>query len=224
MFPVKGRKLVIHNAVHDVEAFFWALTSLCITRGGPGGKRRDELKPGTRSTPETQELFLVVDCLFYSEDIVRLAETKRRLFTEDLFEKYLLPHVHPYFDPLKPLLVKWWKILQIAYQFPMFEAVHGWFLDALRDIIVALKKDPPVIHPGSADVDKFRQKDLRSLQYFPRQDSEDQKPQGTMYEGSVPTKDITSQFSRNCLGHPAHLTHDPISPTPNKAKKRRTGL
>ncbi|KAF9455161.1 hypothetical protein BDZ94DRAFT_1242451, partial [Collybia nuda] len=102
--------------------------------------------------------------------------SKETLFLQNEFEEYVLPHVHPYFERLKPLLLRWWKILRIAYRFPHFEKIHDWFLDALRDSISTLKQDPPEVHPASADVDAFRRKDLRSLQYFPNQDSGGHQP------------------------------------------------
>jgi len=35
---------VFHDAVHDLESFFWVLIHMCITRRGPGGVRREELE------------------------------------------------------------------------------------------------------------------------------------------------------------------------------------
>lgn len=148
-----------------MEAFFWVFVFLCITRGGPGGNHREELQPSSLPTLETEKLLL--DHLFYSDDINALAENKARLFLEDDFEGFVLPHIHSYFEPLKPLLVRWWKVLRIAHQFPMFEAVHDWFLDALRDTIHALKEHPHEIHPETERVNQSRWEDLRSLQYFP---------------------------------------------------------
>ncbi|KAF9455625.1 hypothetical protein BDZ94DRAFT_1316018 [Collybia nuda] len=219
---------VVHDAVHDLEALFWVLVSICITRGGPGGRRREELKPGTPSTPETQKLFLLVDCFFYTENISRLVGNKRTLFIQDEFEKYFLPHVHPYFERLKPLLVRWWKILQIAYRFPHFETIHGWFLDALRLSISALKENPPEVHPASADVDAFRREDLRSLQYFPNQRSASRESQDTTWDTS-PGRDMLSHTLGNYRsgemeqmppGKPPP-PQDPQTPTPEPKKKRQ---
>ena len=33
-----------HSAIHDMESLFWVVVFLCLTREGPGGKRRPEPK------------------------------------------------------------------------------------------------------------------------------------------------------------------------------------
>ena len=39
------KKTITHDAIHNMEAFFWVMTYICITQQGPGGDRRDNLKP-----------------------------------------------------------------------------------------------------------------------------------------------------------------------------------
>ncbi|KAF9460294.1 hypothetical protein BDZ94DRAFT_1311668 [Collybia nuda] len=200
MFDGGNRDFDVHGAVHDLEAFFWVIASLCITRCGTGGKCCEELKPGTLPTPETRQLSLISHCFFYTENTTALINNKKKLFTKDEFVEYVLPHVHPYFEPLKPLLVKWWKILRIAHRFPAFETIHDWFLDALRETISILEQLPPETHPVSVDVDAFRQRDLWSLQYFPSQDSAGQKSRDARLDSS-PSRDILPENSHNYLGN-----------------------
>ncbi|RDB18915.1 hypothetical protein Hypma_014319 [Hypsizygus marmoreus] len=206
-------KVPAHNEKHDLEATFWSLNFVCITREGPGGKRRKELLPQNQSSAP-RELLLVNYCLFSSEDIVELADNKRELLQDDdEYEVYILSQFHPYFWPLRPLMKKWWQILRLAHEYPVFEATHEWFLRALDETIDELKKKPPS-EPlnGARDVDKTRKEDLLSLQSFPGPN-----------EGGQPVPSLWDMSPSNDL-KPAHPTYHggaPDSPTP-KSKKPKT--
>ncbi|KAA1473330.1 hypothetical protein DENSPDRAFT_872739 [Dentipellis sp. KUC8613] len=106
---------VTHSAIHDLESFFWVLVYLCVSRKGPGGARHDELDRNWQDT-SAEEIRAVVYCLFDSDDTKTLADNKRLAFhnPED-FDKYIFPCFHPYFEPLKPLLSTWWKVIQLGY-------------------------------------------------------------------------------------------------------------
>ena len=103
------KKTVTHDAIHDMEAFFWVMTYICITRQGPGGDRRDDLKPEGNAP---KQLLLTNYYLFSSDEVHDLVHNKRRMFTMDECEEYALQVFHPYFNSLKPLMRKWWKILR----------------------------------------------------------------------------------------------------------------
>ncbi|KAA1473322.1 hypothetical protein DENSPDRAFT_839781 [Dentipellis sp. KUC8613] len=104
-----------HSAIHDLESFFWVLLYLCVTRKGPGGARRDELIRNEQDT-NTQAIHSVVYCLFDSDKEATLADNKELFFESpgDLNE-YIFPCFHPYFEPLKPLISTWWKVLRLGY-------------------------------------------------------------------------------------------------------------
>src|SRR5258708_19796751 len=61
-----GHPHVFHDAVHDLESFFWVLVHICLTRNGPGGVRRDELKEENEEKEEYIPLRRVVFCFFDS--------------------------------------------------------------------------------------------------------------------------------------------------------------
>jgi hypothetical protein len=216
-----------HNAIHDLESFFWVLTYLCLTRQGPGGRRRDELMPQQSRLPENEPIVRPFFCFFGDEDIGNMAKNKRKLFQLDDYKEYVLKHTHPYFLPLEPLLLKWWKILRLGYKYPVFEAVHDAFLDALKETIEALKNQPQERDDAAAAVDATRLKDLTSLRYFPDGVGENSKigvnPLSTTSELS-PSRDVGNS-KRDYKGSiiPTFIPGEPPeSPMSRVAKKSRT--
>jgi len=71
--------------------------------------------------------------LFGSDEVKVLAYNKSSLFLANEYEHYVLPHFHPYFKHLKPLMTRWQHILGTAHEFPVLETAHGWILDSLND-------------------------------------------------------------------------------------------
>ena len=62
-----GHHDVFYNAVHDLESFFWVLVHICLTRQGPGGVRREELKQKNQVTEKYHGLRRVILPLFDSD-------------------------------------------------------------------------------------------------------------------------------------------------------------
>lgn len=214
-----------HNAIHDLESFFWVLTYLCLTRQGPGGQRRNELMPAESCLPENEPIVRPYYCFFGDENIMNMAHNKRILFQKNHYEEYVLERIHPYFFPLKPLLLKWWKILRLGYRYPVFEAVHNAFLDALKETIETLKMQPSIGEgDDTAAVDAQRREDLVSLQYFPDGIGENSEevnllsttselsPSRDLDKTSVVGKDYTGNFTRG---------QSPASPTPPSREAKR---
>src|SRR5258708_39138540 len=52
------RDKVFHDAVHDLESFFWVLVHICITWQGPGGVRREELEQENEAKEGNKDLRL----------------------------------------------------------------------------------------------------------------------------------------------------------------------
>ncbi|THU97857.1 hypothetical protein K435DRAFT_50180 [Dendrothele bispora CBS 962.96] len=108
----------VHTAVHDMESVFWVLLYLCLTREGPGDKLRDALcKDPSEIEEDSAEAKIghLVYCFFDAEEYV-LEVNKRGLFEmPNAFQEHVVPSIHPYFDPLKPLLEEWFRILCVAY-------------------------------------------------------------------------------------------------------------
>ena len=128
-----------HQAVHDMESFFWVLMYICLTRKGPGGARRDELDHEDNPSDHTKELRHIIYCLFDC-NWEPLTRNKTRVLTSgnDL-EDFILPYFHPYFDDLKDLMRKWRELLCRAHEFHLAECdtIHD---QSLRLIEEALDK------------------------------------------------------------------------------------
>ncbi|TRM67376.1 hypothetical protein BD626DRAFT_395870 [Schizophyllum amplum] len=142
----KPKRSVLHDAIHDIESFFWVLLYLCITRSGPGGDRREDLDSDIAQVPEVKErermehLRRVVHC-FFDGDTPTLAKNKKMLFEEGVtFETEVLIHIHPYFKPLEKTLRQWWDLLLLAYEFQGYEYhdIHNRVIALLEDTLVEL--------------------------------------------------------------------------------------
>ncbi|KAG6807929.1 hypothetical protein H0H93_000812, partial [Arthromyces matolae] len=127
MFPSEDYPSTpFHDLRHDVESLFWCMTFICVTRNGPGGERREELRPDYKGadTVDVQKL-RVVNYTLFSADTHTLWDNKVQLFrNRSHYEEYVMPHFHQYFEPLKPLMKRWWEILQLAHRYPMLETIH----------------------------------------------------------------------------------------------------
>lgn len=141
---------VVHDAIHDMESFFWVLLYICITRSGPGGDRRKELTEDFNAASEpsrTQilELRRMVHC-FFDGGLEIIAWNKKDLFESSSkeFETHLLVHVHSYFEPLKPLLRQWWELLLLAYKFEGYEYhnIHKFVIELLEKALGTLNDLP----------------------------------------------------------------------------------
>jgi len=133
---------VFHDAIHDLESFFWVLIHICITRQGPGGVRREELEQENEVNEAYNGLRRVIYYLFDS-DMATMAANKARLFTHPAeFEPYILNNFHPYFQPLKEVVKEWFHLLILAHKFHAYEYhnIHDMVLEILD---CALKSAPP---------------------------------------------------------------------------------
>ena len=144
---------VFHDAVHDLESFFWVLVHICMTRQGPGGVRREELEQENQDNEDYEGLRRVVYCFFDSEDN-RMAENKAEIFThQNHLEQYVLGNFHDYFRPLQELVKEWYHLLILAHKFHAFEYhnIHDMVLEILDR---AVDSAPP------EDIDERAQKVL----------------------------------------------------------------
>ncbi|CDO77532.1 hypothetical protein BN946_scf184912.g31 [Trametes cinnabarina] len=143
--------VVVHDVIHDIESFFWVLLHLCMTRSGPGGARREELvgelNPDTDSA-DVLELRRIVYC-FFDGPLEIIAWNKKEVFKDwKNFEPLVLRHIHPYFEPLRSLLRRWWELLLLAYEFEGYEYhnIHTFVIELVER---ALKE----LGPGGARID-----------------------------------------------------------------------
>ncbi|KAF9479360.1 hypothetical protein BDN70DRAFT_878848 [Pholiota conissans] len=204
--------LVYHDGIHDVESFFWVLVHMCLTRAGPGGQRREEfcILPKTTTNNKVaaavsdidervKQLRNVVSCLFDNVDI--MADEKKRAFTMPmlsfLFERHVIANFHPYFEPLKPLVLEWFSLLRLAHEF------HGYEYHSIHDRVLMLFDNALRAMNPAQNLSAAGQKELHLRQ----QDLEKVKSQGVLN----PTDDPQNE--------PANRTWEP-SPTQEKSTSR----
>ncbi|KAF5374620.1 hypothetical protein D9615_008970 [Tricholomella constricta] len=166
--------IVFHDIIHDLEALFWCVTYLCVSHEGPGGKPRTELQPDyIKEHPKAnQDLRRISYYFFSSQNQAELAQKKSVVFQLNEYESHVVPQFHPYFEPMKGLMTQWWRILSMAYQWPIFEAAHGWLITALETAVEELKDQAPGITPEETkEVGRSRKKDLSDLAFVPGADA-----------------------------------------------------
>jgi hypothetical protein len=143
-----------HDAVHDMESLFWVLMYICLARRGPGaGMWRRELLPGSdvKDRRLSEIIFNNFDCKH--EYIIQA--NKIKLFGEDNFMEEAIEKFHPYFRPLKSMMIQWWSVLRAAYIYRKIEyyTVHDQILGILDN--AALK-----LHPESDEYASFTEKEI----------------------------------------------------------------
>jgi hypothetical protein len=206
---------VFHDAVHDLESFFWVLVHICMTRQGPGGVRREELEQKNQAKEEYDGLRRVVHC-FFDSDMAVMAANKAEIFTHpDEFEQYVLDNFHCYFQPLRELVKEWFHLLILAHQFHAFEYhnIH----DTVLEIFDRALESPPADDTNEAaqKVIKDRKANIEKLL--------DGNPFGNVQQSPPPHTSPTSRPSERTVVWPV-LRSPPSSPTPAYKKgKMRDG-
>jgi len=134
---------VFHDAVHDLESFFWVLVHICITRQGPGGVRREELEQKNQEKEEYNALRRVVHCFFDSDMDMMIANKKELFMHPDDLEGYILDNFHSYFQKLKGPVKEWFHLLLLAHQFHAFEYynIHDMVLEILDNALRSVPDD-----------------------------------------------------------------------------------
>ncbi|KAI5899186.1 uncharacterized protein SCHCODRAFT_01187647 [Schizophyllum commune H4-8] len=137
---------IAQGAIHDMEALFWALLYICITRGGPGGRRREEYSVknlAATADPKRRQsiahLHKITHCLFEAQDPATLSKYKRVLLRNGVrdFKAHIEGRFHEYFEPFKPTMRAYLQLLRIAYIFRGYEYhfIHDRVLELLHDLL-----------------------------------------------------------------------------------------
>ncbi|KIJ42356.1 hypothetical protein M422DRAFT_31327 [Sphaerobolus stellatus SS14] len=124
-----------HDAIHDIESFWWILIHLALTREGPG-KRREE---------RSAELDIVIE-EYFDGSVSQLTKAKTGIFDQyrgdqttqiGLLEDQLLKNFHPFFEPVKDLIREWRELLRLGFAFKGHEYhdIHKRTLDLLQATI-----------------------------------------------------------------------------------------
>ncbi|KAG6863076.1 hypothetical protein C0993_000298, partial [Termitomyces sp. T159_Od127] len=107
----------VHEAIHDVESLLWVIVRLCLTHKGPGLNMRRDEELDEDSLKCNHKLRDLVIRLFDGEQEV-LKETKMDLHDHwQSFREKVIVHFHPYFNPLKPFVLRWWNTLILGYEY-----------------------------------------------------------------------------------------------------------
>ncbi|KNZ71924.1 hypothetical protein J132_05198 [Termitomyces sp. J132] len=132
----------VHEAIHDVESLLWVLVRFCLTRKGPGINMRREDELDKQSPSYNRELRDTVVALFEGSDEV-LKKKKSSLHGDwESFEGEVVAHFHPYFEPLKPYVRRWWTTLILGYKYRAeeFYNIHDHIIRILDEAIKEIGK------------------------------------------------------------------------------------
>ncbi|KAF8518660.1 hypothetical protein BU17DRAFT_66290 [Hysterangium stoloniferum] len=167
--PGDGKQWV-HDAANDMESFLWVIIFLAITRGSPGGFRRDELDAGDFQNVDLRK---VTNRFF--DHLDKLEVEKQNLFTvsgdggngERILENDILKSFHPYFKPLKRLVRDWYKLLVMAFRWRASEYrfIHDHVLDLLTREIKALGSETTTlpIYNNKTNIELERRQQCRDF-------------------------------------------------------------
>ena len=158
-----------HRVGDDTESFLWLVVFICMYYRGPGRERREELES------EDTEFYKVMHEIFF-DDLKDLGRAKHKLMTNPKrFKEMTLDRFHPYFDPLKGMVQKWYNIQRRLYaaleRFNSNEEdhIHTYIQGLLDEAIEAIKRNPPEEeHPGTAKIRERRKKLLEEYQMLLR--------------------------------------------------------
>jgi hypothetical protein len=153
----------MHDSIHDMESFMWVVVYLCLTRNGPGGERRDELRADSVLDNAAKSVHTIVYCFFDTGDRELLSRNKSALFRHvgDM-EAYVMSRFHPYFDVIKPMVSEWWRLLQQSYRFSEFTTIHDQFLHVINGVIQELEQDTLALTCPDADGATIQELERRS--------------------------------------------------------------
>ena len=85
-------QLVIHNALHDLESFFYVLVGICILYNEPFKQKLEDK---------------LAECYDKFFNTFEPSILKTIMIQSDLtWNPFVVKYIHPYFKPLIPLLTK----------------------------------------------------------------------------------------------------------------------
>ncbi|KAG5348961.1 hypothetical protein C0989_006877 [Termitomyces sp. Mn162] len=202
----------VHEAIHDVESLLWVLVRLCITRKGPGINMRREDELDKKSPSYNKDLREAVVALFEGADEV-LKKKKSSLHGDwESFEGEVIAHFHPYFEPLKPYVRRWWTTLILGYKYRAeeFYDIHDHIIRILDEAIQEIGKTVSEDDEATkAEINRRKIHKERLLATFRRQESVT-PPLASSPLSSLPS---SPQSLRNTPQRHAVYQEDPESPS-----------
>lgn len=211
-----------HGAPHDAEALKWLLTWICLTRSGPGGNRRPELRrdinnPTSSSDDYNLKLHDLVWSLFLDDNYRQMGGYKADILNKTQGFPYPPDYFGDYFKPLKGLWEKWREIILVAHRHPIFEKVHDFIIDAIDETIKELFPTNVARQrtPEEQKVLDDREEKLRYLKDFtPEEGKRPATPSGG--GTSVPSMDFSpaNEKKTTSAGEPTNSEPGPSSKRP----------
>ncbi|KZT63030.1 hypothetical protein DAEQUDRAFT_760660, partial [Daedalea quercina L-15889] len=167
---VNDPSVPVHDFNHDLESILWILLWICLCKSG-GGIRRSALIDKTN-----QALVTLHQRLFETTDIRQLGENKRQFMLYEREFMECLALVDEFYRPLKPLLLKLWRILNKGYEthdFPFMETFSRFIaaFDEMEQELSNRDLDAELTEEQRANVEKERRrrdKDKADWQHSPR--------------------------------------------------------
>ncbi|KAG6908722.1 hypothetical protein DXG01_003567 [Tephrocybe rancida] len=201
----------VHDVIHDIESFLWALVHICMTRKGPGiNMKRPELDESSENYDPTLRHAIVS---YFDGDENMLRNLKVSLLRHpEKFEDEILVHFDSYFMPLKPLVRQWWSILILGYKYRGNEYYN------IHSHITPLDTIPNTSTEDTAKELKRRKQRLRHyLNTFSPRPTD---PSGSTPPSSPPPFVLTTPLDHQVAPQRQPLL-DPESPSRQPAKKRK---
>jgi hypothetical protein len=209
-----------HDAVHDMESLFWVLMYICLTRRGPGaGMWREELLQDAPN--EDEELEKLLNLNFDNKDQHIILTNKSDLFNpSEMLMKGAIEKFHPYFGPLKSMMLQWWSVLVIALDERKMEyfTIHDQILSILDNVISNLP-------PESDEYVSFTKQEMER-----RETVRNERLRLFRSGAGAGTKAVDLQvyesperaiFTQASSTQPNKFSTEPESPTPRHKKQRR---
>ena len=199
-----------HDAIHDIESLFWVITYICLVREGPGKNMlRKELLNGD---PDNKDLQGVIYRYFDTREDHEILLNKQPLFIDhEKMDHDILLKFHPYFKPLKVMMIQWWRIVILAYKHRKFEyyTIHDQIIHIIDKAMKGLSEN----QDSRTAVEEKRRLDERE-QYLA---SVQGKPSvSTSGEQESPDQHVV-------LVEPIGLPQEPGSPVVGRGKRQRRG-
>jgi hypothetical protein len=137
---LQEKEVPVHNAVHDLEGFFWVLAWLCLSRDGPARRRRELLPDNT--DPQQASFRTAFAKTFEAGDDV-LALAKQRLFAiPRYFVESILQNISNYCKPLDKLLRKFYSTLRDAHRSHSIKGLYDKVISAFDDAEATVAQMP----------------------------------------------------------------------------------
>lgn len=157
-------RIFYHDAVHDMESFFWVLLYFALTRrSGNHMERKDK-----------DAINAILSSVFSSERATS-RESKEDLFYDPGEVANCIALVDPYFDSLKPFLGRWFKLINVAITYRGYEynQIHKHVIKILEEAIKALPDNTEDAKHANDQIQARRKEHMRACTAFDTPESGD---------------------------------------------------